>query len=124
MCRVHATRGRTTKAVGCRESWLNTAANPWSVEHIFAVDADDKESLQMAKQFVSVTSDKRSCVAAWNLAAKKARGDLIVQLSDDWAPVQDWDLRLLELVKERDLTREQIAATTAFPSPRRKRSEP
>lgn len=105
---VHATRGRSTKAVGCREAWLNTAANPWNVEHIFAVDADDKESAQMAKQFVSVRSEKRSCVAAWNLAARAARGDLIVQLSDDWAPTQGWDLRLLEEVKGRDLKREQV----------------
>jgi hypothetical protein len=105
---VHATRGRSTKAVGCRESWLNTAANPWNVEHVFAVDSDDKESVQMAKQFVSVRSEKRSCVAAWNLAAKAARGDLIVQLSDDWAPTQGWDLRLLEEVKGRDLKREPI----------------
>ena len=105
---IHATRGRSTKAVGCRETWLNSAANPWNVEHIFAVDADDKESSEMAKQFVSVRSEEKSCVAAWNLAAKKARGELIVQLSDDWAPPLHWDLRLLELVKDRDLAREQV----------------
>ena len=105
---IHATRGRSSKAVACREAWLNTAASPWNVEHIFAVDADDKESVQMAKQFVSVTSEKRSCVAAWNLAAKRARGDLIVQLSDDWLPTQNWDARLLEAVKSRDLKREEV----------------
>ena len=105
---IHATRGRSSKAVACREAWMNTAATPWNVEHIFAVDVDDKESAQMAKQFVSVTSEKRSCVAAWNLAAKQARGDLIVQLSDDWLPTQNWDARLLEAVKGRDLKREQV----------------
>lgn len=105
---IHATRGRSSKAVACREAWMNTAATPWNVEHIFAVDADDKESAQMAKQFVSVTSEKRSCVAAWNLAAKRARGDLIVQLSDDWLPTQNWDARLLEAVKFRDLKREEV----------------
>jgi hypothetical protein len=87
---------------------MNTAANPWNVEHVFAVDSDDKESVAMAKQFVSVTSHGRSCVAAWNLAAKSARGDLIVQLSDDWLPSPNWDLKLLDLVKGRDLAREQI----------------
>lgn len=105
---VHATRGRSSKAVACRESWLNAAAHPYNIEHIFAVDADDKDSAQMAKQFVSVTSEKRSCVAAWNLAAKQASGDLIVQLSDDWAPTLYWDLRLLDAVKGRDLAREEI----------------
>jgi hypothetical protein len=47
-------------------------------------------------------------VAAWNLAAKRAQGDLIVQLSDDWLPVQGWDKKLLDLVKGRDLAREEI----------------
>jgi hypothetical protein len=55
-----------------------------------------------------VRSEKKSCVAAWNLAAKAARGDLIVQLSDDWLPTPNWDLKLLDLVKGRDLATEQI----------------
>ena len=62
----------------------------------------------MARQFVSVTSEKRSCVAAWNLAAKKARGDLLVQVSDDWIPPPGWDAKLLSLVEGRDLQKEQI----------------
>lgn len=105
---LHATRGRTSKAVNSREVWLQMAERPERVEHIFAVDADDKESVQMARQFVSVTSDKRSCVAAWNLAAKKARGDLLVQVSDDWIPPPGWDAKLLSLVEGRDLQKEQI----------------
>lgn len=105
---VHATRGRSSNAVGCRDSWLSSAANAQNIEHVFAVDADDKQSAQMAKQFVSVESKKRSCVAAWNLAAKQARGDLIVQLSDDWAPALHWDLKLLAAVKDRDLKTEPI----------------
>lgn len=105
---LHATRGRTSKAVNSREVWLQLAERPERVEHIFAVDADDKESVQMARQFVSVTSDKRSCVAAWNLAAKKARGDLLVQISDDWIPPPGWDAKLLSLVESRDLKREPV----------------
>lgn len=105
---LHATRGRTSKAVNCRETWLNLAADPEQVEHIFAVDADDRDSVQMAKQFVSVVSDRKSCVAAWNMAAKKARGDLLVQLSDDWNPPLHWDRKLLAAVQGRDLQKEQV----------------
>jgi glycosyltransferase involved in cell wall biosynthesis len=105
---VHATRGRTSKAVACREAWLGLAQDPTRIEHVFAVDADDKESVTMGKQFLSVVSEKRSCVAAWNLAAKKARGDLIVQLSDDWVPPIGWDAKLLSLVQDRDLQKEPI----------------
>lgn len=105
---VHATRGRTSKAVSTRENWLAHAANPSQIEHIFAVDSDDLASVDMARQFVSVTSDKKSCVAAWNAAARKARGDLIVQLSDDWHPCADWDRKLLEACGNADLQKEQL----------------
>lgn len=105
---LHATRGRTSKAVHARETWLNAAKNPAQVEHIFAVDADDAASVEMSKQFVSVVSDRQSCVAAWNLAARKARGDLIVQLSDDWMPVPGWDEKLLAAVANRDLQKDQL----------------
>ena len=88
--------------------WLNAAENPSQVEHIFAVDSDDNESLGMANQFISVISQKKTCVAAWNLAARKASGDLIIQLSDDWVPCLHWDSKLLALVKGRNLNEEQI----------------
>lgn len=105
---LHATRGRSTKAVACRDMWLNAAENPSQIEHIFAVDADDKDSLGMSHQFISVVSEKQTCVSAWNLAASKASGDLIIQLSDDWVPPLHWDSKLLALVKDRDLAKEQI----------------
>jgi glycosyltransferase involved in cell wall biosynthesis len=95
---LHATRGRTGQALACRDSWLSSADNARQIEHIFAVDADDKESAQMSKQFVSVVSDKKSCVAAWNLAACKATGEVLVQLSDDWQPFTGWDTALLEAI--------------------------
>lgn len=106
---IHATRGRSSKAVACREAFLQAAANPANVEHIFCVDLDDSVSMEMSQQFVHVTSKEQSCVAAWNLGARKARGDLLIQLSDDWLPPLHWDLQLLELVALRDLKKEQLA---------------
>lgn len=105
---LHATRGRASRALQTREIWLNSAANPSQIEHVFAVDADDEPSVEMAKKFVSVVSDRKSCVAAWNLAARKACGDIFVQLSDDWTPPLGWDDRLLKVVGERDPQKEQF----------------
>lgn len=105
---IHATRGRSSKAVACREAWLNAANNPAQIEHVFAVDRDDAESLEMSKQFTSVVSDGQSCVAAWNLGARAARGDLLIQLSDDWTPQVGWDEKLLALVEGKDLKTEQV----------------
>jgi glycosyltransferase involved in cell wall biosynthesis len=97
----HATRGRTSQALECRDTWLSSATNPRSVEHIFAVDSDDREGVQMSKQFVSVVSQSKTCVAAWNLAATRATGQIFVQLSDDWRPVQGWDAMLLAAIGDR-----------------------
>lgn len=110
---LHATRGRSSRAVNCRELWLTTATHPERIEHIFAVDADDKISVGMAKQFVSVVSLAKSCVAAWNLAAEKSQGDLLVQLSDDWVPALGWDEKLLEALKGRDLRKEEIVVAVS-----------
>ena len=105
---LHATRGRTSQAVSTRDAWLNAAADPTRIEHVFAVDADDLASVEMAKQFVSVTSGAKSCVAAWNLAAAEATGDIFVQLSDDWVPCMGWDSILLEVVAGRDPIKDQF----------------
>ena len=103
---LHATRGRSSQAVHARDLWLNAAAKPSQIEHIFAVDADDKVSSEMAKQFTSVVSEEKSCVAAWNLAAKSARGDILVQMSDDWTPPLNWDMKLLEAAQGKDPQRD------------------
>jgi hypothetical protein len=72
------------------------------------VDSDDVVSVEMSKQFVSVTSPAKSCVTAWNLAAAKAQGDILVQLSDDWVPCLDWDGKLLRAIEGRDPRTEQF----------------
>jgi glycosyltransferase involved in cell wall biosynthesis len=91
---LHATRGRVNRAIQCRELWLDLADRPEDVEHIFAVDDDDADSLRWLRSFKRVVSKDRTCVAAWNLAAHEARADLFVQLSDDWIPTRGWDTAL------------------------------
>ena len=99
---LHATLNRSSQAVACRDAWLSSASNASQIEHIFAVESDDKDSKLMADHFVSVVSDKKSCVSAWNRAAKKATGNIFVQLSDDWVPSLGWDDKLLAEVKDKD----------------------
>lgn len=99
---VHASRKRVGMAIGTRELWVDLAEDPASVEHIFAIDDDDKESLRWLKGFDNVVTAGRTCVAAWNAAAAKARGEVIIQLSDDWIPTRGWDRRLREAIGQRD----------------------
>ncbi|MDB6135911.1 MAG: hypothetical protein JWM59_4154 [Verrucomicrobiales bacterium] len=90
---LHATRGRPDRARSCRQKWLDTAAEPARIEHIFAIDADDAESAAaLGGHTVHVVKEPGlGCIGAWNLAAAHCTGDILVQLSDDWLPVPEWD---------------------------------
>lgn len=93
---LHATRGRPQKAAASRRLWLNRAADPDAVEHIFALDADDTDSTPLAV-FRHIIQNKIEghAVGAWNLAAHKASGQILVQLNDDFIPPMHWDKMIL-----------------------------
>lgn len=89
---LHATRGRPEQALATRAHFLMAAINPLGVEHIFAIDEDDKESLERLKEYRHVVvKEPRGCVKAWNAAAADSTGAVLVQLSDDWLPCIHWD---------------------------------
>lgn len=72
------------------------------MEHIFAVDADDAESIRQLADLNPrvVRKDGGGCVAAWNLAASASTGDVLIQLSDDWSPVQNWDEEFVRRLRD------------------------
>jgi len=89
---LHATRGRPQLAATARSLWFDRAANPERVEHIFAIDADDRDS-DCLKRFPHViqTDIGGASVGAWNLAAQTSTGTILVQLNDDFTPPMGWD---------------------------------
>lgn len=90
---LHATRGRPEEPLKCRQLWFDMASKPDRVEHVFAIDDDDvigKTALADYHPHV-VKQPGLGCVGAWNLAAEKSTGDILIQLSDDWLPVKGWD---------------------------------
>ena len=95
---LHATRGRVPMALAARDRWLATAENPDQIEHIFALDRDDKKSVAglCAYRHVVVEDHERGCVAAWNLAARASHGEILIQLSDDWLPFPGWDMQIIK----------------------------
>lgn len=89
---LHATRGRPQKAIEARDQFFRAAMKPGMIEHIFAVDIDDKESLGELGGFNVVLVEKGGgCVAAWNAAAAVSRGRVLIQMSDDWIAPHQWD---------------------------------
>ncbi len=93
---LHATRGRVAQALACRDLWLSRASNPMCIEHIFAFDGDDAQSRVTLKGFRHVVNEYEGCVPAWNLAAKASKGNILIQLSDDWIPPVGWDTMILD----------------------------
>ncbi len=98
---LHATRGRPKKAIETRNLFFASAFIPLGVEHIFAIDADDAESLAALKGYKHViVNEPRGCVKAWNAAAAASTGHVLVQLSDDWLPCHDWDILIWEALEK------------------------
>jgi len=96
---LHATRGRSSQAIKCRSEWLKLANNPEAIEHIFAVDLDDEHAEVFHRfQTVFLPSGSGGCVAAWNAAAAICRGQVLLQLSDDWKPFKGWDDAILDAI--------------------------
>lgn len=89
---LHATRGRPDKALEAKSNFFKSAVIPLGIEHIFAIDEDDRESLEKLKWHRHVVlKDPRGCVKAWNAAAAASAGAVLMQLSDDWLPCIHWD---------------------------------
>ena len=95
---LHATRGRPSKAWKTRMEWLRLASNPDAVEHIFAIDSNDAESLMLCIARCVVVSGNGGPVDAWNEAARHAKGEILVQLSDDFEPFQGWDIAIIDAI--------------------------
>lgn len=95
---LHATRGRPRKAAGARRAWLEMAADPDAIEHIFAIDLDDQKSLPLTVHRHLMMTGDQGPVGAWNAAAQASRGEVLVQLSDDWEPFQGWDTAILDAI--------------------------
>ena len=98
---LHATRGRAQKAIQARDIWFSAAMKPELIEHIFAIDADDKETLAELEGFKMVVVEPGGgCVRAWNAAAAASRGRVLIQMSDDWNPPFHWDNQILWRMKD------------------------
>lgn len=128
---LHATRGRPAQALITRSLWLRAAFVPLGVEHIFAIDHDDAESLEALKDYRHVIvgggngtdgtnrtngHPEGGCVAAWNAAAAESSGHVLVQLSDDWIPCSDWDQLVWEALLEATKTRNRADWDCANPT--------
>ena len=95
---IHATRGRPIKASKVQREWMQLAANPDAIEHIFCIDADDPQSSVLALYRHVCVPPGGGCVRAWNAGAAMAKGEIIIQVADDLHPPLHWDKILLDRI--------------------------
>lgn len=84
---LHPSRGRPEKAVQTAKRWIELAGT--YVEHILSLDESDD---WMAYKMTAIVNPNSSVVEATNRAAKLAKGDIFVYLSDDFDCFPDWAL--------------------------------
>jgi hypothetical protein len=105
---LHATKGRPEKCIAAMKLWAERATNPGAIEYIIAYERDDVATEDHLDEVLSseelpwfsggalaIRGAFGGSAPAWNAAHKAASGALLVQVSDDSEPPQDWDAALL-----------------------------
>lgn len=96
----HATRGRPHQCMNAKNIWLSKAYFGEKIEHIFAVDSDDKEVLAYTSGHRRVVVDPRGCNHAFNEAARMSSGKIIIAMPDDVDPPHYWDNMIVQKLKD------------------------
>lgn len=113
---LHPTFRAGERALDVRRNWLERAAVPSRVEHVFSLDEDDAVSLAATNGLNRVVNPAAPGVTAvrnWNAAAKAASGDLLFAIADDLTPPAGWDVTLDRTIGRLDPRRMSFAVRVA-----------
>ncbi len=100
---LHSSWGRPAKAIAAMSMWFDRASQPDEIEYIMAVNEDDPTVHELLRhpevhrrRVTAVMQASRGSASAWDAAARNCTGQILVQVSDDVEPPQDWDRSLSE----------------------------
>lgn len=97
---IHPSRSRPDLAKSTAKKWIDRAGI--RVEYILSVDVDDPYVYDYSGMFTDnidvsvIVNLNKSAIQAINVAAKKANGDLLVVVSDDFDCPENWAIKLIE----------------------------
>lgn len=99
---IHPSRGRAKKAIETARKWIASCGA--EVEHILSLDTSDEcaGDYRMYNDVNFVVNDNKSVVEATNYAAKFAKGDILIYLSDDFDCPENWGPQVLYEFKNED----------------------
>ena len=103
---IHASRGRPRMAEQAILEWTGKCSGQNTYEYILSADADDAgidayRELAARLGIRLVVDVNRSAVEAWNRAAARTSGDVLVAVSDDFGCPEEWDLALEAAIGDR-----------------------
>lgn len=91
---IHPSRGRSRQALNTLRYWKENASRKYTIEHILSLDSDDPDLSNYMVNFsdsIKVIENNTCVVEATNAAAKKAKGKILIYLSDDFMCPTNWD---------------------------------
>lgn len=107
----HAT-AREGQSIECLEGWRDSSSGEVEIQHVVAFGSREWRLFDAATylrdggenrdhyQVEAVIGEPSTAVGGWNRAAAHALGGILVQVSDDMRPEQDWDKKLVELAPD------------------------
>ena len=114
MISVCYTSARPGLVPGLVQEWIARATDVDAIEFVVTVDAhrdgDVRSLTSLPRTRVFVNRGRPCCVDGWNLAARKARGRILIQCSDDLHPPERWDRDVRERLA--DGARTAVLATS------------
>lgn len=104
---IHPSRSRPFKSFENILKWFGCRSRTIDIEIIVSLDNDDPLRNEYVKLYwdahsVKLTSDwNKSSVEAINRGAELAQGDIMIVVSDDTSPIDHWDTKIYEVVKDK-----------------------
>lgn len=95
---VHPSRGRPEQAKATSDKWLSLAGV--EVEYLLSVDENDPDKYRYTElNKIGCLFKNRSAIDAINNAARIAKGDILIQIADDFDCPADWGKQIIEATK-------------------------
>ena len=95
---IHPSLGRPEQALACFNTWRGFA-HVEEIQHLLSLNASDTTIDSYTSLFTNddtaiIVSPATNMVAASNVAAQKADGDVLILISDDMYPPLNWDIKI------------------------------
>ena len=95
---IHPSYGRPEKALATAQNWIRNAGVP--VEHIFSLDSGDPMVNYYVNADSTIINNNDCVVQAVNQAAFKAKGDILIYLSDDFDCFEGWAVEIIRIASQ------------------------